>query len=486
MLLSIGTVSALTDETTEELNSNLDTNLDSGELEDNHQDSSPVEFEKYILMIDRERYQPSQLRDVGADIRYEYSIIDGVAVEVPVHAEASLENLDFVESVEPDLVTSLPTLDGSSSEGSGESYDGGDGLVISVLDTGIDDSHLDLQGQVVDHRDFTGSGPEDRHGHGTHVAGIASGTGEADSRYTGVAPETGLMNVKVLNDDGSGRVSDAIQGIDYSVENNADVIVMSLGVQTECDGSDPLSQAADNAVEQGVPTIVSAGNEGPDSQTITAPGCGHQVFTVGASGSDSVASFSSRGATDDGRIKPNLVAPGVNIFAAEAGTESDYVSKSGTSMSAPYVAGAVALLANENESDPDEYFDVLSRTAYSLDEDENSQGSGQINISAALIEHSEETHSDGDDAGEEDSVADEDEGRESAEEQDGIKDVDEGHETVVRDGKEYYLYEGETDSGRKADIFVDKETGEVEVVTNWSRTINCWYQRLIEAISNFF
>jgi len=200
--------------------------------------SGAIDREKYILMIDRENYRPSALDQLGADIRYEYGIIDGVAVEVPEQALNGLSQLDFVESVEPDLVTSIPVIEASDSDEDTESYSGGEDIVISVLDTGIDDNHVDLQDQVLDHQDFTGTGPEDMHGHGTHVAGIASGTGEADSRHVGVAPETSLMNVKVLNDDGSGRVSDAIQGIDYSVENNADIIVMSLGVETECDGSE--------------------------------------------------------------------------------------------------------------------------------------------------------------------------------------------------------------------------------------------------------
>lgn len=363
------------------------------------QDSTTGEREKYILMIERSNYRPQVLQDLGIEIRYQYSIIDGVAVEMPSGLADVLDEIEFVESVEPDPITSLPVLETEESENEPESYSGGENRVIAVLDTGIDNNHLDLENEVVGNQDFTGSGPEDRHGHGTHVASIAAGTGAGNSRYAGVAPEASLLNVKVLGDDGSGRASDAIKGIDHSVENNVDVIVMSLGVKTECDGTDPLSQAADNAVEEGFPVIVAAGNEGPNSGTITSPGCGHQVLAIGASGNNQVSSFSSRGPTADGRIKPDIVAPGVDVYAAEAGTSSSYISKSGTSMSAPYAAGATVLLMDEWENDPSGYFEALTDTAYSLNAGENSEGSGRINITSALNYHQRQSRTDNDDPG---------------------------------------------------------------------------------------
>lgn len=375
-ILLLGTASSLT---IKDYNLTNNTTEGSGDLEE-------VDSGKYILTIDRSEYDSSALKDLGVSIRYEYSIIDGVAVEMPEDAVSSVEQLEFVEKVEEDLVTNLPVLEGESSESESESYSGGDGKVIAVLDTGIDTDHVDLDEEVVHSKDFTGSGPEDRHGHGSHVAGIAAGTGEGNPDYRGVAPDTSLMNVKVLNDDGSGRASDAIKGIEYAVENNADVITMSLGVQTECDGEDALSRAADNAVEQGVPTVVSAGNKGPDSQTITSPGCGHKVLTVGASqNKEEIARFSSRGETDDGRIKPNIAAPGVNVYAPEAQTENRYTSKSGTSMSAPYVAGAVALLqSDEPGREPSYYFKILTKNTFTLGESPTAEGDGRVNITAAL------------------------------------------------------------------------------------------------------
>lgn len=427
------------------------------------------EREKYILLIDRSDYSASELQDLGIEIRYQFNIIEGIAVEMPSDLADVVAQIDFIKSVEPDPVTSLPIFEGESSEKESESYSGGSGHVIAVLDTGIDDKHIDLEGEVLDHKDFTGSGVEDRHGHGTHVAGIAAGTGQANSEYIGVAPEASLMNVKVLSDDGSGHASDAIKGIEYAVDNGADVIVMSLGVITKCDGTDPLSQAADNAVEQGVPAIIAAGNEGPNSETITSPGCGHKVFTVGASGNGQVASFSSRGATSDGRIKPNVVARGVNIYAAEAGTSSDYVSKSGTSMSAPYVGGAVTLLMDEYDGEPDDFFEALSDTAYTLDAGSNSEGSGQVNISAALNYWSEQS-----------STIDEDSNQERVEDHEEVNEVEGPPRSETRNGKEYWVYEGITEDGESSDVWVDKETGEVTLgSSNWVNRVRGLFKDII-------
>lgn len=427
------------------------------------------ETEKYILFVDYDIFDSSVLEELDAEIRYEYSIIDGVAVEAPKEVVDNLESLDFIESVEPDPITTIPLPEDEGSGENTESYSGGEGSVIAVLDTGIDDNHVDLEGEVVEHRDFTGSGQEDRHGHGTHVAGIAAGRGEGSPEYTGVAPEADLMNVKVLHDDGSGRASDAIRGIEYSVENHADVIVMSLGVETECDGTDPLSQAADNAVEEGIPTVVSAGNSGPDYQTITSPGCGNRVLTVGASGNNQVASFSSRGETDDGRMKPEIVAPGVNIYAPESGTRDSYTSKSGTSMSAPYAAGAVTLLFDEYNGEPAEYFEALTETAYSLNTDERAEGSGQINITAARDYWNRE--SSGFDS----------EKQEEIEERERVEEIEDGRREE-ENGREYLVYEGETSEGRKAEFWIDAETGQIDVRINWIATFRNYIELLIERI----
>jgi serine protease AprX len=276
---------------------------------------------------------------------------------------------------------------------------------VAVLDTGVDDDHIDLEGQVISHQDVRpgSSDPEDYHGHGTHVSSILAGTGEGNQEYEGIAPDAKIRNYKVLDDTGGGDMSTAIKGVEEASK-DSDVLVLSLGAKVdECDGTDPLSRAVDNAAEKGVAVVVAAGNEGPGSRTVTSPGCAEKAFTVGSSHlQEEVSDFSSRGPTADGRLKPDIVAQGENIMAAEAQTRSDYTSKSGTSMAAPYVAGAVAVLMEEKDASNTEYFNTMTETAFTLDEDRYAEGNGNINITAAQERFTGES-SDGSDRGDSDS-----------------------------------------------------------------------------------
>jgi subtilisin family serine protease len=230
----------------------------------------------------------------------------------------------------------------------------GAGEVIAIIDTGIDASHQDLdQGKVIGWKDFVNgrTTPYDDHGHGTHCASTAAGTGEASGgKYTGVAPEASLVGVKVLDSSGSGTESNVIAGIQWCVDNKAtygiDVISMSLGIDRDCDGTCSVCQAADNAWDAGIFMAIAAGNSGSARMSIGCPGNAKKVVTVGAidDSSGSIASWSSRGPTLDTRLKPDVCAPGVSITAAKANSGNQYTTMSGTSMATPHVAGAAALL----------------------------------------------------------------------------------------------------------------------------------------------
>lgn len=165
---------------------------------------------------------------------------------------------------------------------------------------------------------------------------------QTDTFYiSGVAPGALIMSAKVLNQYGWGYDSWIINGIDWAVSQGANIISMSLGGGIG-DGSDPLSMECEWAVTQGVVVVVAAGNEGDDYFTIACPGCARNVITVGASDdSDSIAWFSSRGPTIDYRIKPDVVAPGVDILSSIPG---GWETMSGTSMATPHVAGLAALV----------------------------------------------------------------------------------------------------------------------------------------------
>ena len=268
----------------------------------------------------------------------------------------------------------------------------GSGVDIAILDTGIDD-HPDFGDRIVDEVDFTGDGVADRQGHGTHVAGIAAGDGaESDGEFVGIAPGANLMNVKVLDDAGSGSISGIVDGVEYAVDNDADIISMSLGGPVQVD--DPLVDAVEEATDEDISVVVSAGNSGTNTQTISSPGTAESAITVGATEEpyDEVAFFSSAGPTpNEQRVKPEVVAPGFPITATgsdDAG-EFPYTAKGGTSMSAPAVSGLSALVMEEHgDLEPGELEDRLVTTADPLSgEFENDiyrQGSGQVNATAAL------------------------------------------------------------------------------------------------------
>ncbi|MCD0443104.1 S8 family serine peptidase [Glycomyces sp. A-F 0318] len=224
----------------------------------------------------------------------------------------------------------------------------GSGVTVAVLDTGIDDTHPDLAGQVAATANFTTTEDyRDRNGHGTHVASIVAGTGDPRS---GVAPGADLVVGKVLDDGGGGQVSWLIDGMEWAAEQDADVVNMSLGLSPGHYEAPMLTDAIDELSDStGVLFVVAAGNAGCDA-CIGSPGDAPSALTVGAVDHDDVlADFSNRGPVYEGfGLKPDITAPGVDIWAARAdGTGEDddpYTAYSGTSMAAPMVSGAAALL----------------------------------------------------------------------------------------------------------------------------------------------
>ncbi|WP_239167101.1 S8 family serine peptidase [Catellatospora coxensis] len=231
----------------------------------------------------------------------------------------------------------------------------GKGVDVAILDTGVDANHPDLAGRIGQARNFTDS-PDavDRHGHGTHVAATVGGTGAASGgTRKGVAPGANLLVGKVLNDGGSGYESWIVAGMEWAVEQGAEVVSMSLG-GSATDGQDPMSLAVDRlTASSGTLFVIAAGNEGSD-YSVGSPGAAASALTVGAVDRDeNLADFSSRGPRlgDEG-LKPEITAPGVGIVAARAagtsmGTvvDANHTTASGTSMATPHVAGAAALLA---------------------------------------------------------------------------------------------------------------------------------------------
>lgn len=265
----------------------------------------------------------------------------------------------------------------------------GKGIKVAIVDTGIDPNHPDFAGRIAQIRDFTGEGDVDKNGHGTHVAGIVGG---ASAKYRGVAPECSFYIAKVLRGNGSGSTSDVMAGVEWAAQQGAQVVNLSLGSDGACDGTDALSVLCDAAVAQGSVLCIAAGNAGPGASTVGSPGCAKTVITIGATTkSDQVASFSSRGPTSDGRVKPDVCFPGASIVACRAagttmGTPVDalYTSASGTSMATPHAAGACALLLQAKPGlSPQQIKDILMNTAKDLGLDANTQGKGRAQVFAA-------------------------------------------------------------------------------------------------------
>ncbi|MEV6235860.1 S8 family serine peptidase [Lentzea sp. NPDC051838] len=229
----------------------------------------------------------------------------------------------------------------------------GKDVTVAVLDTGVDETHPDLAGAVVESKNFSDSDTtDDRLGHGTHVASTITGEG----KYKGIAPDSKLVNGKVLGDYGGGRESDIIAGMEWAAT-KARVINMSLGSSWPDEGTDPMSLALNKITEQtGALFVVAAGNSGG---TVGSPASADAALTVGAvDRDDKLAEFSSRGPRwVNNAIKPDITAPGVDIVAAKAkngqiGTPVDegHVALSGTSMATPHVAGAAAIFASQHPS----------------------------------------------------------------------------------------------------------------------------------------
>lgn len=273
----------------------------------------------------------------------------------------------------------------------------GNGILVAVVDTGIDATHPDLNDmddnpatddpKIVGWFDFVnGQGtPYDDQGHGTHVSGTISGTG-ANGVRTGVAPGTQLIGAKVFNAQGSGSTSDVIAAFEWAVNNNASIISFSGGGGHES----AFTTTINNVVAAGVLPVIAAGNSGPGPSTIGCPGDEFNSATVGATNIfDVIASFSSQGPVTLNQqtyIKPDVSAPGVDVTSTIPG--GGYDAWSGTSMATPHVSGTAALMLQHNPGmTPSQVVQTLEDTATDLGTagKDNAYGSGRINAYEAVF-----------------------------------------------------------------------------------------------------
>jgi serine protease AprX len=350
----------------------------------------------------------------------------------------------------------------------------GRGVRWAVIDSGIDGTHPHftgrdtLRGDVEHlHRDFTTPGEPGResaltdpYGHGTHVAGIIAGGLKKEDEYAiveqeydpvhpkvprtrrrtidsaellaGMAPDTKLVSLRVLDDRGRGSSMNVLRALEYvRKEINGQSKLMrvhgvnvSVGYEFDAKwfacGQSPLCVEVDRLVRSGVVVVVAAGNTGYGplstlqrttnvglTMTINDPGNANLAITVGATHRDAphtygVSYFSSKGPTGDGRNKPDLVAPGERIVSCAAGRMARevypdpaeqpadvalYVEDSGTSMAAPHVSGAIASflsIRQEFIGQPEEVRRIFCQAATSLRREPYFQGSGLVDLMRAI------------------------------------------------------------------------------------------------------
>ena len=264
----------------------------------------------------------------------------------------------------------------------------GSGITVAVLDTGIDTDHPEIADSIVGGKGFGYATSEDDHGHGTHVAGIITGNGVAQSAK-GVAPDAMVWMGKVCNASGSCYSSDIAAGIEYVVngpdgtpgtgDEPARIMSISLGgggtSGSNCD-TDFLANKVNWAVSNGATVVVAAGNT---AGKVSSPGCASKAIAVGAVDKNDIrASWSGTGSALD------IAAPGVSIYSSIIG---GYASWSGTSMATPHVSGVVALLRQLNSALTDvQIKDALYKTAKDLGSAglDTYYGWGRVDALAAL------------------------------------------------------------------------------------------------------
>lgn len=279
----------------------------------------------------------------------------------------------------------------------------GKGQTVAVLDSGFDYPQYSLRGwQDVVNGSAT---PSDRVGHGTHVV----------SDILSAAPDAGIVAVKVMDEDGRGRPSDIVKGLQWVIEQkqsgrfDVDVINMSLGDSPDGypDENHPVNRMVEQATVAGITVVAAAGNEGPGRRSIGAPAESPYAITVGATGDGkSVSEFSSRGPTEAGLSKPDVVAPGEGIWgwnvpgssleqlikneakssgAVTVSSDAKQIAAAGTSFSTALVSGVLACFEQAKDITPAESLSLLRESASPLPgSNHQEQGAGMVNAAKAL------------------------------------------------------------------------------------------------------
>lgn len=349
-----------------------------------------------------------------------------------------VKRLWYDAPLEPQTSVSTVTIGAADATDRTWGADFGAGITWAMIDTGVRADHdhfrnisvtqfeVDSSGTIPEPSDFSGwanlkeGQPTDPHGHGTHVAGILTGSEPHGSRR-GVAPRTDIISFRLSGGPNrAGRDGDLIAILKFLTEAKRSpqlslLPTLPLGVnislaisprfQDDAVGESPSCQSVDAAVAEGLVIVTAAGNRGAirapaaaggvefKEVSFTDPANAYGTIVVTAChkedpGRKGIWSKSSRGPTADGRLKPDLAAPGVAISSADAWGKSRYTEMDGTSQAAPHVSGAIAALMSEVPETqsllPSEILDLLKNSATDLNRDSSYQGAGMLDLKASL------------------------------------------------------------------------------------------------------
>lgn len=263
-------------------------------------------------------------------------------------------------------------------------------ITVAVLDSGIHE-HIDLADKVIAFKDFINKRtyPYDDCGHGTHVCGIIAGSGVAsNNRIKGVCPFAKLVVLKVLDAHGNGEIENVIKASNWILEHknkyNIKVVNISFGSSLFVKSKRyyDLIISIEALWNAGIVVVAAAGNDGPYKSSIAIPGTSKKIITVGSI--DSKEFKSGRGPTNECVMKPDLIVDGTSIISC-SNKSNGYSVKSGTSMSAPLVSGAIALLLSRNDLSPKEIKIRLKKCCKKTALSDYQQGWGLLNIEQFLL-----------------------------------------------------------------------------------------------------